>query len=118
MAPARWTCRTTPTGRRSPAMNDHIKGRPRAHGVAAVAACLFVLAGAAPAGASDPIGSGLFPDAVVDREGTAHVVWSIRALGDQSAARVAYCRIPRGAVACADTKLLHTCSTMSAQPRV
>lgn len=64
---------------------------------------LLAACAAAPAGAADPvsplrIGDGDSPNVTVDAVGTAHIAW--RGAGSNSA-QLFYCRLPRGASACA-----------------
>jgi hypothetical protein len=63
---------------------------------AVAAALLAVAAPAALAGTPFTIGSGKDPHLVVDRTGTAHVVWT-----DSATDTVHYCQVPRGERACA-----------------
>ena len=79
---------------------------------------------AAPAGAgaatftlTNDANAGL-PDIAVDADGTSHIVWEQRVQGgDKAHEDVAYCRIPRGAQACASARLFNFMG-IAEQPRV
>jgi hypothetical protein len=52
------------------------------------------------------VGTGEFPDIVVDGAGTAHVTWNQDSGSADSADPIHYCQVPRGATACSVEKVL------------
>jgi hypothetical protein len=77
-----------------------------------------ILLGVAPAHAATTVARGHSPDAVTDRDGTTHLVWSEyrpRHPGDTSARAkridiTHYCKIPRGATTCTGEETFTACA--------
>src|SRR3954454_16595275 len=93
-------------------------GWPRsASPAAAAAAGAALLCVAAPAQAATVVAHGHTPDAVTDRDGTTHLVWSEyraqRTTDTNSAGQrvdiVHYCKIPRGSTSCSGDKAFTDC---------
>src|SRR3954468_22008570 len=85
-------------------------------------ACLVLCGIAAPAQAVTEVARGHTPDAVTDRDGVTHLVWSEyrpqRPSTSPDGVRVDivhYCKIPRGSASCTGEKTFSNCIIPEAQ---
>src|SRR4051794_12510923 len=82
----------------------------------ALLTCLLLAPAAQAAVSPITIGTGRAPEVAVESDGTAYVVWNVAA--GPNLTDVHFCKVPRGATACATTATLHSQLGASARPYV